>query len=325
MQSALTGHLVFSTLHTNDALSSISRLKDLGIETSILSEALAGVISQRLVRKLCSDCKERIKTDLTPIEDGFLKAAKVKPGYRAVGCESCNFSGYSGRMVITEMFEIDSQLRSLILSGETDIKKLSEALGDHKQNLAVSASRLIISGETSVEEVVRVIGRHFWIDVSEEYKTELPSLSVLSNTGEQLKANARIPILLVGPEESFTETFKASLNHAWISILTASSPEESKKALKDNEEIKFVIVDVDESLDDEDILKYVSDYRVAMAWSRLPALIRLPEGRETLKEKLQAEGATSRFVLKTEPSEQIIEMINSALAENLDYSWGIEN
>ena len=92
--------------------------------------------------------------------------------------------------------------------------------------------------------------------------------------------------------------------------------------LTDNEEVDFVIVDLDETLDDDGILAYVANYREKLAWSRLPALIRLPEGREELQEKLVADGATSRFISKSVPASEVIALINAALAENLGFSWG---
>jgi len=322
MQSALTGHLVFSTLHTNDALSAIPRLRDLGVPSAILNEALVGLVSQRLLRRLCNECKQPVEGSLNQIEEGFRAVTHVKPSTRANGCKACNYTGYAGRVVVSEMVEIDSALRKLIQAGEADVEKLHHSVEGHGQNLSVSASRLIISGETTAEEAVRVIGRHFWIELAEEYKSDLPKLSILNISGDQLLSEVRPEVLLAGPADTFDESFKEELKAAWFDLHQTKTPEEAKLCLTDNEEVDFVVVDLDETLDDDGILTYVANYREKLAWSRLPALIRLPEGREELQEKLVADGATSRFISKSAPASEVIALINAALAENLGFSWG---
>ena len=98
---------------------------------------------------------------------------------------------------------------------------------------------------------------------------------------------------------------------------------EAKTVLQENEEIKFVILAIDHALSDDECLGYVAEYRRAMAWSRLPALILLPDGRDEPQVKLVADSATSRFMFESTDSANIIEVINKALAENLDFSWGV--
>lgn len=135
-------------------------------------------------------------------------------------------------------------------------------------------------------------------------------------------SEVRPEVLLAGPADTFDESFKEELKAAWFDLHQTTTPEEAKLCLTDNEEVDFVVVDLDETLDDDGILTYVANYREKLAWSRLPALIRLPEGREELQEKLVADGATSRFISKSAPASEVIALINAALAENLGFSWG---
>jgi type IV pilus assembly protein PilB len=324
MQSALTGHLVFSTLHTNDALSAIPRLLDLEIQPAILSDSLAGIVSQRLLRRLCENCSVKAELPLTQVEEVFCSTTKVKPGKRPVGCDTCNYTGYKGRLVITEMIEVSSELRELLRSGEKDLDKLRQSCEKQNQNLSLSASRLIISGETAAEEAFRVIGRQFWIDLARQYKTEIPNINQL-NHDNALGKSSNASILLTGGLEYFTQDFQKEMGHGWLNTFLAESPEQAKSILKENENIDLVIVDIDDHLNEKEVIDLIDEYRAALAWSRLPALIRLPEGKDNLKEILQKEGATSRFINKTAPVNDIISEINEALTKNMDYSWGSDN
>jgi general secretion pathway protein E len=156
VQASLTGHLVLSTLHTNTAIGAITRLKDMGIEPFLLSSSLVAVMSQRLVRLLCNDCKEpsepsAVERDLLRLDSGA-QAAIV---HRAKGCERCKYTGYRGRTGIYEMIEIDDAMRQMIYEGanEQDIVKVAR---QHYPGIESDGRRRILAGETSIEEVMRV-------------------------------------------------------------------------------------------------------------------------------------------------------------------------
>lgn len=308
MQSALTGHLVFSTLHTNDALTSIARLVDLGISPSILADALAAVVSQRLLRKLCSNCKEPVTEPLSQDEALFAAVSKVKPAYRPKGCEHCSYSGYSGRIPITEIVEITPGLITCIASGKTDEASLLAACGEEFQNIANVASRRIISGDTTAIEAARVIGRHFWFDIASANNKPVPDLSQLELTSNLERD--KTAVLLIGEELVADEKLGESLKQAWLRIYSAGSAIEARKILEDHDAIRYVVVDLPENLNDEEIVKYIDDYRVAMAWSRLPALLLLPESKSHWEALLIEAGATSRFVRKPCSSDTLIHWIS---------------
>jgi general secretion pathway protein E len=153
VQASLTGHLVLSTVHTNDAVGAITRLRDMGIEPFLLASTLRLIVAQRLVRKLCQECR-------TPeIADGaFAKFAGVEPGtrlYRANGCARCNDTGYSGRLGIYEAVRIDERVRRLI--GERALEdQIAQAAFADGVPLGSAARAVVLEGVTTVEEALRV-------------------------------------------------------------------------------------------------------------------------------------------------------------------------
>ena len=160
IQAALTGHLVFSTLHTNDAASSISRLADLGVERFLISSTLIGAMAQRLLRKICPHCAterfleaEEVATLRLSVPAG--KRVKVKEGE---GCFECRNTGYLGRTGIFEMMPLDDGIKNLIVQGSDAPEIKREAAKNGMRTLRQSALRKLAEGITTFEEVVRVTG-----------------------------------------------------------------------------------------------------------------------------------------------------------------------
>jgi type IV pilus assembly protein PilB len=155
IRAAITGHLVLSTLHTNDSISSINRLVDMGVEPFLIASSLVGVVAQRLVRRLCNECKEEYtagerEAKLLSIDDDI----KL---YRKVGCPACNDSGYKGRIAIYEILTITNELKELISAGATTGQLKEVALKNGMKTLASNCSRLVLSGVTSLEEMLSVV------------------------------------------------------------------------------------------------------------------------------------------------------------------------
>jgi general secretion pathway protein E len=154
VRAALTGHLVFSTLHTNSAAATISRLVDMGIEPFLISSSLLGILAQRLVRQLCSECKEEDELAEEFARDYELpKDAKI---YKAVGCKACNYSGYSGRRSIGELLVMNDDVKNLLktTTDEHSIKGALEAKG--LKTIAHQLKEMLLSGETSLDEAIRI-------------------------------------------------------------------------------------------------------------------------------------------------------------------------
>lgn len=155
IRAAITGHLVFATLHTNGAVSSISRLIDLGIEDYFISEAIKGIISQQLVRKLCNYCKKKIE-----ISEKFAVILNIEKSsyiYESTGCRECFYTGYKGRFAIYEILTMDSKIKSFIES-KASFENIKEVLEeDGMSTIKDSAIRHLLNGNTSLEEIFKVL------------------------------------------------------------------------------------------------------------------------------------------------------------------------
>ncbi len=157
VKAALTGHLVLSTLHTNDAPSTINRLMNMGIEPFLVASSLNLVCAQRLVRRICTNCKIEDEVPPPALEQiGFQPdlAAKVKPK-KGTGCEKCNKTGYKGRVGLYEVMEITDELRELILVGASALELRRKAIEEGMITLRGSGLRKITEGVTTIEEVLR--------------------------------------------------------------------------------------------------------------------------------------------------------------------------
>jgi len=157
VKAALTGHLVLSTLHTNDAPSTINRLMNMGIEPFLVSTSVNLICAQRLVRRICSECKEEIQMPAQALIDvGFEQdEAHVVKLYKGRGCNNCNNTGYRGRVGLFEVMEMSDEVRELILSGASAIELRRRALEEGMISLRHSGVAKIKEGQTTVEEVVR--------------------------------------------------------------------------------------------------------------------------------------------------------------------------
>lgn len=158
VRAALTGHLVFSTLHTNSASATISRLADMGVEPFLISSSLLGILAQRLTRILCDECKEEDAVAENFAQDYNLdKDALI---YKAKGCRACEYSGYSGRRSVGELLVMTDKVKDL-LKVTTDDHTIKKALEDDGlKTIASQLSKMLLQGETSLDEAIRVGLRH---------------------------------------------------------------------------------------------------------------------------------------------------------------------
>jgi general secretion pathway protein E len=156
IQASLTGHLVFSTLHTNDAPSAITRLVDMGVERFLVASSLVAVLAQRLVRVLCSGCREPYEPTAEELAElGVRPPPKPISVYRPGSCERCNYTGYRGRLGIFELMMIDDAIRELIAQN-VDAKRIKrQAVASGMRTLRVDGARKVLRGVTSIAEVLR--------------------------------------------------------------------------------------------------------------------------------------------------------------------------
>ncbi|HWP85322.1 MAG TPA: type IV-A pilus assembly ATPase PilB [Terriglobia bacterium] len=157
IKAALTGHLVLSTLHTNDAPSTISRLMNMGIEPFLVATSVHLICAQRLVRRICTNCKEEVQTPMQALLDaGFTpEEAKTVKVYKGKGCEKCNNSGYKGRVGLYEVLEVNDDLRELILVGASALELKKKAIENGMITLRRSGLIKVADGLTTLEEVMR--------------------------------------------------------------------------------------------------------------------------------------------------------------------------
>jgi type II secretory ATPase GspE/PulE/Tfp pilus assembly ATPase PilB-like protein len=160
IRAALTGHLVFSTLHTNDAPGATVRLIDMGIKPYLVASSLQAVLAQRLARRICGNCKEPYKPKpeeltmmgLNPDEHADLEL------FEGAGCERCNKSGYRGRTAIHEVFTLDSELRRMIIRSEASSRLKRYAISKGMRTLRLDGFEKCILGQTTTKEIIRLVG-----------------------------------------------------------------------------------------------------------------------------------------------------------------------
>ncbi len=158
VQAALTGHLVFSTLHTNDAVSTIVRLEDLGLEPFLIGSTMLGAMAQRLVRRICSHCKEPYSVEPGELQKLGLPVSgdKAVELYRGKGCRQCRKTGYSGRCGVFEVFPMSDQMKQLVAQRATDAEMRQVAIREGMATLREDAWRKVQMGVTTIEEALRV-------------------------------------------------------------------------------------------------------------------------------------------------------------------------
>ncbi|MEG2189584.1 MAG: ATPase, T2SS/T4P/T4SS family, partial [Christensenella sp.] len=155
IRASITGHLVLSTLHTNDAASTINRLVDMGAETYLVASALAGVIAQRLIRKICPYCKTEYES--SPAENMLLGLHESVTLHKGKGCPRCNFTGYMGRKAIHEILLVSEEMQELIASGANAHKIAERAQQDGTITLRDDMLKNVLSGESTVEEFIKAV------------------------------------------------------------------------------------------------------------------------------------------------------------------------
>lgn len=153
VRAAITGHMVLSTLHTNTAVGAISRLQDLGVEAFLIASALKGIMAQRLVRKICTLCRQEVKESLAAFANMAFKPKKM---FRGKGCEACHFTGYAGRMAIFELAPVDEKICQLIHNRAAEAEILKTLRETGTTSIAEDGLKKVDEGITTVDEVLKV-------------------------------------------------------------------------------------------------------------------------------------------------------------------------
>jgi type IV pilus assembly protein PilB len=157
VQASLTGHMVFSTLHTNDAPATVTRLRDMGVPPFLLTATLEAVLAQRLVRKICKECREQTMPSTDTLAQLSLTPEEVigKKFYRGRGCAACNNSGFKGRVGLFEFMPVTDPLRDIINEGASAARVRDVAMRSGMIPLRTSGLEKVYGGLTTIEEVIR--------------------------------------------------------------------------------------------------------------------------------------------------------------------------
>jgi len=156
IQAALTGHLVLSTLHTNDSISAVSRILDMGIEEYLVSGALVAIQAQRLVRKICPHCKTETVLPESLLKDVRQYLPENPTFYKGEGCKECGHSGYSGREMISEVLTVSEALSRMIAKGASKEEMTKQAMEEGFINMFEDGVNKALEGKTTIEEIYRV-------------------------------------------------------------------------------------------------------------------------------------------------------------------------
>ena len=158
IKAALTGHLVLSTLHTNDAPSTINRLLNMGVEPFLVTSSLNAIVAQRLARKVCSECAEPIEVEEEVLIDLGMTQEQIADAnlMKGAGCRRCNDTGYKGRIALYEVMDVNDDIKEYVLQGYSAMELKREAIKLGMQTLRMSAINKLTSGMITVDEVLRI-------------------------------------------------------------------------------------------------------------------------------------------------------------------------
>ena len=264
--AALTGHLVLSTLHTNDAIGVIARLADLGLDRATIATSLRGAVAQRLVRRLCTHCSVPVTDSLTPDESRLAKITGMRPVRRTVGCGRCTGSGYFGRMAIAEVLVITPALEALIANGEPLQGILKQARAEGMRLLSTCALDAVRDGVTTLEEVERVIG----------FSDLAPAVA--------------LPRVIVVDDDPVIRSLAAALlRQEGLDVVEVPDGESAIESTASGPAFDLMILDLGlPGVSGRDVLQKV---RGAQATQRLPVVILTGSADESLEAELMDAGA----------------------------------
>ncbi len=293
--AALTGHLVLTTLHTNDALTAIPRLLNLGLDPSILADSLAVVAAQRLCRVLCPHCKTATTDPLTPMEKMFHEMTRNRPGHRAVGCQACDFTGYRGRLPVVDIVEVSKPLREAIAQGETRLSVLEGLRQGGLKSLAASGAQRVISGDTTVTEVMDIVGPSFWTDMAEHYGTTFHD-SPESDFVPRITSGQGV--LVMTHDTALAGQLAPVLEREGLRLVVAKTAEEAGACLRRDEDIAFIIGDVDDQLTLQQATQHLANNRLHIAWARLPSVVLVAAPLMKQRDELLGSGVLGELMPK---------------------------
>ena len=290
-QAALTGHLVLTTVHANDAVSAVSRLADMGLQYSTIGQTLRGAVAQRLLRRVCSNCAETVRGQLTPDEQRLASRHGAEPVVRAVGCTECGFTGYRGRLPVNEVMVSGPKLQQAIeqRKGWATLNRVAQQGG--MRTLHEVGLQWVAEGRTTLVEVERVLGQ---------------------NLDEELVGDVdRVPrVLLVDDDEEARLLMRSILEQDGYDVEEAVDGHNALDMLKVDQEYNLVVLDLAmPGLDGRQVLGQI---RGSVDTAALPVLIRTGTGSDELEAELLEAGADD-YVEKTVDATRFLARVHAVL------------
>ncbi|HEU4988731.1 MAG: Flp pilus assembly complex ATPase component TadA [Gemmatimonadota bacterium] len=221
-QAAMTGHLVLATLHTNDSMSAVTRLADLGLDRQTIATCLRGALAQRLVRRVCPDCAQPLLGSLTENEERLSAQFGVLPLSRATGCKRCGNTGYRGRLPLVEVAIVTPSIADMIAGGATAQQLQRAAIAAGMAPLRDVAVARVRRGETTLEEIERVLGDQL---EDEQTNTTTPG------------------ILVLNPDPAWRRMARALLEGAGFRVSEAMDPDAAAHLMQDGRVFSFVVTE----------------------------------------------------------------------------------
>jgi CheY-like chemotaxis protein len=290
-QAAMTGHLVLTTVHANDAVSAVARLADLGLQYSTIAQTLRGAAAQRLLRRVCPACAEPVRGQLTPDEQRLTERHGVEPVVRAVGCPECGFTGYRGRLPVNEVLVSGPRLNQAIEQRKGWATLSRVAVQGGMRTLHEVGLDWVKMGKTTLVEVERVLGQGLEDD-SVDSKQAPPR------------------VLLVDDDQDARMLMRALLEADRFEVEEAEDGYKALDILKEDQEFQLVVLDLTmPGMDGRQVLKQI---RGSTDTSALPVLIRTGTGSDTLEAELLEAGADD-YVDKSVDADRFMARVRAVL------------
>lgn len=300
-RSSLTGHLVLSTLHTNNAVSSITRLMDIGLEAYLIASSLVLVIAQRLVKVICEECREEYLPEPDLLEDfkKYIEEMNIKKFYHGKGCKHCAFSGYYGRTSIFEELRINETIRKLISDKASEGQIVQAAQDNGLKSLVWAGMEKVAKGVTTLNEVLRVVG------VREEDKVVQQSVQ----TGKNIR------ILIADDEEDLLEVLGMNLvNGGYEVIKSRDGFEAVEKAFKEKPD--FIILDV--TMPRMNGFEAVKAIRASLETAAIP-IIMLTARKDKESELEGLDAGADDYLVKPVDEEKLLARVKMLLRRRRDH------
>ncbi|MBS3997555.1 MAG: type II/IV secretion system protein [Hydrogenophaga sp.] len=283
MQAAITGHLVFASIHANDAVSVLPRLTELGVSPDLAGEAVRGILSQRLLRAVCRACAQPAQAPWTPAEAWLLAHAGLKASLRAVGCAVCAGTGYKGRRSILQVLTNTPAVARLLDHGAplSQVRELARQEG--MRFLSESALDRVQRGQTTVQEVLRVMGTDFWREIG-VVTGRTPPVELIDPPKLVRDDEGRGGVLVIAKTERWREKLSGWLRELKWRVVTASNEGEVLQAMMHDADFSLVILDL-ETVDPERARALFS-MRQMLAGAVVPMLVFEDSGPPGLAQEL---------------------------------------